>query len=85
MLVARNERRRDLLLDSSPDLFDGVEIRRVWRKMHETDIVAGVNGGVIPHPITPMYVLEGCGNANDGGILNDPRSCDKTGNVSDLL
>lgn len=28
----------------------------------------------IPHPITLMHVFEGCGNANDGGILDDPRS-----------
>ena len=25
-----------------------------------------------PHLTTFMHVLEGCGNANDGGILNDP-------------
>ncbi len=85
MLVACNERRRDLLLARSPDLFDGVETRRVWRKMNETDIVVGVNGGVLPHPIPLIYVLEGCGNANDGGIFNGQRSCDKTGKVSDPL
>jgi hypothetical protein len=28
----------------------------------------------IPHPITLMHVLEGCGNVNDGGIFIDPRS-----------
>jgi hypothetical protein len=27
-----------------------------------------------PHPITFMHVLEGCGNAHDGGIPDDPRS-----------
>jgi hypothetical protein len=29
---------------------------------------------IIPHPITFLHVLEGCGNAHDGEISDDPRS-----------
>ena len=45
MLVVPDEDCRDLSLDRSPDLLDGVEIRRIRRKMHEMDVVAG---GVLP-------------------------------------
>jgi hypothetical protein len=39
MVVVPDEDCRDLSLDRSPDLLDGIEIRRVRRKMHEMDIV----------------------------------------------
>lgn len=45
MFIARDERPRDLPLDRPPDLLDGIEIRRVWRKMYETDVVAC---GILP-------------------------------------
>lgn len=45
MLIVPDERHQDLSLDRSPDLLDGIESRRIRRKMHKMDVVAG---GILP-------------------------------------
>ena len=45
MLIVPDERHQDLTLDRSPDLLDGIESRRIRRKMHKMDVVAG---GILP-------------------------------------